>query len=222
MMLSAMASHLAPCLLPGILHDAIDVPIGGARHDIRFEILAPLLVGIGLADGGKKLLELREAFDRVVGFDRRFAGADRAGHDPHAHLIGAGLRADLALPLFQQIDDRLLVVEPGIDVPSGDKHLGVFLFPLCAKTRAKRYAPSAWRFNRRAAAGCAARSTRSAAPPAERPPPSAVTDRRAVRRRALPSAGSRAARFCFRIPRPPRALPPSPAAGAADGCARSW
>src|SRR5215204_6777896 len=86
MMLSAMASLLALCFLPGTLHDAINVPIGGARHNVWFEILAPLLVGIGLADGGEKLLELREAFDRVVGFDRRFAGADRAGHDPHAIL----------------------------------------------------------------------------------------------------------------------------------------
>jgi hypothetical protein len=66
-------------------------------------------MGVDLSNRREESLELGDAFDRMIGFHRRFARADRAGQDLEIHLVGAGLGADVALPIAQQIDHGLLV-----------------------------------------------------------------------------------------------------------------
>src|SRR5580704_10459460 len=50
----------------------IDAPARRSGDNIGFDILAPLLVSIDLADSRKEALELREALDSLIGLDRRF------------------------------------------------------------------------------------------------------------------------------------------------------
>src|SRR5260370_23536345 len=87
-----------------------------------FEVPAPLAVGVIVADRCEELLQLSHALHRMIGLDGRFACADRSCEDLEGHLVGSGLGTDLALPLPQKVDHRLLVPEPGVDLPACHEH----------------------------------------------------------------------------------------------------
>src|SRR2546430_13788208 len=93
------------------------------------KLFAPLLVRLDLADRVEEFFELGETLDRVIELDGGLPHADRAGENLDVHLVGAGLAANVAQPTFAQLDDLLLVAEPGIDLPACNEH-GVLLLDL--------------------------------------------------------------------------------------------
>src|SRR6185369_15415899 len=108
---------------PGLqLQQAVDLPAAGARHYVRFELLAPFLVFRKRRQLVPGPVQFRQVFDHVFRLDRRFERAHRSCQQPCPVGLQSDLGADFAQPALHHVDHVLLVSEFRVNAPACNHH----------------------------------------------------------------------------------------------------